>query len=292
MGKVGKAGKIGVIGGSGLYGMKGLTDVRDVAVETPFGRPSDKYITGVLDGRELVFLPRHGKRHTILPTELNYKANIYGMKKLGVDTIISVSAVGSLKKEIRPLDMVVVDQFVDRTNQARKSTFFGEGIAGHVAFANPVCPRLSKVLYESGKEQGVTMHEGGTYLNIEGPMFSTLAESNLYRSWGMDIIGMTNMPEARLAREAEICYATLAMVTDYDCWYAEEAGEVSVDVIIRNLNKNAGNARGIVARAVTKLANGAGCACRNAARFAIITSKDAIPANIKKDLDIIIGKYL
>lgn len=285
--------KTGVIGGSGVYNIDGIKDVRNIRVKTPFGDPSDEFTTGALEGKEVVFLPRHGKGHNLLPTELNYRANIYGMKKLGVERIISLTAVGSLRKELKPLDMLVVSQFVDRTNQARGTTFFGKGVVAHIAFAEPVCPDLSKVLHESGKAAGVTIHAKGTYINMEGPAFSTLAESRLYRKWGMDIIGMTNMAEARLAREAEICYSTLAMITDYDCWHAEEAGEsVSVDMIIANLNKNAGNAKKVLKAVLKKLDDHRSCACKDALKFAIVTGKDNIPAETKDRLDIIIGKYI
>lgn len=282
--------KIGIIGGSGLYNIEGLKNVESVVVETPFGEPSDKYITGSLEGKDVVFLPRHGTCHTILPSELNYRANIYGMKKLGVSAIISMSAVGSLKKELKPLDMVVIDQFIDRTNQARKSTFFGEGVVAHVVFAEPVCGGLADILYESGQKLGVTMHKGGTYVNMEGPLFSTKAESNLFRSWGMDVIGMTNMPEARLAREAEICYATVAMVTDYDCWHNEEE-TVTIEMILGNLKKNADNAKRIIKEALSRITEKP-CACQESLKYAIVTQKDNIPAARKKDLAIIIGKYL
>ncbi|MEE8360464.1 MAG: S-methyl-5'-thioadenosine phosphorylase [Candidatus Omnitrophota bacterium] len=283
--------KVGIIGGSGLYNIEGLESVKKIKVDTPFGEPSGMFITGTLDGKEVVFLPRHDEGHTILPSELNYRANIYGMKKLGVDAIISISAVGSLKEELKPLDIVVIDQFVDRTNQARNTTFFGDGIVGHVAFAQPICPDLAKKLYDSGCQLNVRMHNGGTYVNMEGPMFSTMAESNLYRSWGMDVIGMTNMPEARLSREAGICYATLAMVTDYDCWHQSEE-EVTIEMIIKNLSKNADNARKIVKKVVAKITDKKCCGCEDAARYAIVTRKDKIPQKKKRDLDIIIGKYL
>ena len=285
--------KTGVIGGSGIYNIDGIKDLKNIRMKTPFGDPSDEFTTGSLEGREVVFLPRHGKGHRILPTELNYRANIYGMKKLGVERIISLTAVGSLKKELKPLDMLVVNQFVDRTNQARWTTFFGKGIVAHIAFAEPVCPDLSKVLYESGKAEGATIHRKGTYINMEGPAFSTLAESQLYRKWGMDVIGMTNMAEARLAREAEICYSTLAMITDYDCLHEEEEGEsVSVDMIIANLNRNAGNAKKILKAVLRKLDDHRSCACKDALKFAIITAKENIPAETKAKLDIIIGKYI
>ena len=281
--------KIGIIGGSGLYKIDGLKDIREVGVDTPFGKPSDKYIVGSLEGVEIVFLPRHSRGHTILPTELNYRANIYGMKKLGVNQIISISAVGSLKKELKPLDIVLPDQFVDRTNQARKTTFFGDGIAGHISFAEPVCQNLRKIIYDTGKSLGLTMHDKGIYLNMEGPAFSTKAESCLYRSWGMDIIGMTNMPEARLAREAEICFATVAFITDYDCWHEEM---VTIDMVIQNLTKNVGTAKKLIKEVAPKLSRERNCQCESALKYAIITDKKLIPNRIKKDLDIIIGKYI
>lgn len=286
--------RIGIIGGSGLYKIEGIKGIKEIAVDTPFGKPSDSYITGMLEGREVVFLPRHGKGHTILPTELNYRANIFGMKKLGVESIISVSAVGSLKKELKPRDIVVVDQFVDRTNQARKTTFFGSGIVAHMPFADPVCSKLSKILFNAGRDIGASMHMGGTYLNMEGPAFSTLAESRLYRSWGMDVIGMTNMPEARLAREAEICYSVLAMVTDYDCWCADDKDveTVTLDLIIENLNENAETARGIIKEILKKIPKQRDCTCKEALKHAIVTERKLIPRKIKKELDLIIGKYI
>ncbi|MFH1853816.1 MAG: S-methyl-5'-thioadenosine phosphorylase [Candidatus Omnitrophota bacterium] len=282
--------KIGIIGGSGLYQMEGLKDLKEVNLDTPFGRPSDSFITGKLEGAEVVFLPRHGKGHRILPSELNYRANIYGMKKLGVEKIVSMSAVGSFKKELKPLDIVLPDQFVDRTNQARKTTFFGEGIAAHISFAEPVCNDLRKTIFEAGKSLGLTIHDRGIYLNMEGPAFSTKAESLLYKSWGMDIIGMTNMPEARLAREAEICFVTVAFITDYDCWH-EEA--VTIDMVIGNLNKNVEAAKRLIKQFVPELARSERkCACREALKYAIITDERLIPTDIKKKLDIIIGKYI
>jgi len=281
--------KIGIIGGSGLYKIDGLKDIKEVAVDTPFGSPSDKYIVGSLEDIEVVFLPRHSRGHTILPTELNYKANIYGMKKLGVEQIISISAVGSFKKELKPLDIVLPDQFVDRTNQARKTTFFGEGIAGHISFADPVCPDLRKIIYDAGKALGLTMHDKGTYLNMEGPAFSTRAESHLYKGWGMDIIGMTNMPEARLAREAEICFATIALITDYDCWHEEE---VTIDMVIQNLTRNVETARKLIKKVVPALSRQRNCKCPTALKYAIITDKKLIPDATKKKLNIIIGKYI
>ncbi|MFC1620791.1 S-methyl-5'-thioadenosine phosphorylase [Candidatus Omnitrophota bacterium] len=282
--------KIGIIGGSGLYNIDGLEDVKEVKVSTPFGEPSDSYIVGSLEGSEVVFLPRHGRGHRILPTELNYKANIYGMKKLGVEQIISISAVGSFKKELKPLDIVLPDQFVDRTNQARKTTFFGSGIVGHISFAEPVCADLKKTIFNAGKDLGLNLHNKGTYLNMEGPAFSTKAESHLYKGWGMDIIGMTNMPEARLSREAEICYATVAFITDYDCWHEEI---VTIDMVIENLTRNVGTAKKLIKKVVPMLAKTKReCACKDALKYAIITDKKLIPDRAKKDLDVIIGKYI
>jgi len=285
--------KIGIIGGSGLYDIDGIEDVKWIKVATPFGEPSDEYLTGRLAGKELVFLPRHGRGHKILPTDLNYRANIFGMKKLGVDAIISLSAVGSLKEEIKPLDVVIVDQFVDRTNQSRRMTFFGDGIAAHVSFADPVCADLAKLAGEAAEKEGATVHKGGTYLNMEGPAFSTRAESNLYRSWGMDIIGMTNMGEARLAREAEMCYATVALVTDYDCWMQEaEDAIVDIQMIIENLTKNVALAKKLIKSAVEAMPEKHECACHSALKDAIITRRDAIPEGAKKKLELIAGKYL
>ncbi len=282
--------KIGIIGGSGLYQIDGLKDIKEVKVKTPFGEPSDSYVVGSLGGAEVVFLPRHGRGHRILPTDLNYRANIYGMKKLGVEQIISISAVGSFKEELKPLDIVLPDQFVDRTNQARKTTFFGSGIAGHISFAEPVCVDLKKTIFNAGKGLGLSLHNKGTYLNMEGPAFSTKAESHLYKAWGMDIIGMTNMPEARLSREAEICYATVAFVTDYDCWHEEI---VTIDMVIANLTKNVETAKKLIKKVVPELTKTKrDCACKNALKYAIITDKKLIPDRAKKDLDIIIGKYI
>ena len=235
---------IGVIGGSGLYEMEGITKVKEIKIKTPFGNPSDAYIVGKLGDVKMVFLPRHGRGHKLLPSELNYRANIFGMKKLGVEQIISVSAVGSMRKDIKPGHIVVVDQFFDRT-KGRISSFFGNGIAGHVEFADPVCSNLSNILYKSGKNIGATIHKGGTYICIEGPHFSTRAESNIYRKWGVDVIGMTNIPEAKLAREAEICYATLALSTDYDCWHETEES-VTIEMILDTLKKNVATAKAII----------------------------------------------
>lgn len=285
--------RIGIIGGSGLYHIEGIKSVKRINVKTPFGKPSDSFVTGVLEGQDVVFLARHGRGHRLMPSELNYCANIYGMKKLGVDRIISVSACGSLRKDIQPLDIVVPDQFVDRTHQARRMTFFGEGIVGHVVFADPVCPELSKALYKAGKDVGANIHRGGTYLNMEGPQFSTRAESELYRSWGMDIIGMTNIGEARVAREAEICYATLACVTDYDCWYLnEKIVHVSIELVIQNLMKNIDTAKKILTEALPKLSGHRHCVCATALKDAIITDPNVIPAKTKKKLKLIVGKYL
>lgn len=284
-------GKVGVIGGSGLYAMEGLKRIKTIKVKTPFGDPSDSYITGTLDGIDVVFLPRHGKGHRISPSEINFRANIYGIKKLGVDAIISVSACGSLKEELKPMDFVVPDQFLDRTNRCRQATFFTNGIVAHLAFADPVCPKVSEILYQSAKKLGVNVHKGGTYVNMEGPQFSTRAESNLYRSWGMDIIGMTNLVEAKLAREAEISYATLAAVTDYDCWYKGHE-TVSIEMIIANLTKNIANAREILKHAIPQVGRLKSYSAQSALQYAIVTDKKYIPAKIKKDLKIIIGKYI
>jgi len=281
--------KVGIIGGSGLYQIDALKDMKEVTVETPFGEPSDSFIVGNLGGIEVAFLARHKRGHTILPTELNYRANIYAMKKLGVEQLISISAVGSFKKELKPLDIVLPDQFVDKTNQGRKTTFFGQGIVAHVSFSEPVCADLRKIIYDTGRKLGITMHDKGTYLNMEGPAFSTKAESLLHKSWGMDIIGMTNMPEARLAREAEICFATIALVTDYDCWLEEE---VNIEMVIGNLLRNVDTAKKLIKEVVPQLKGGRKCACREALKYAIVTDKKLIPENTKAKLDIIIGKYM
>ncbi|MDD5006115.1 MAG: S-methyl-5'-thioadenosine phosphorylase [Candidatus Omnitrophica bacterium] len=283
--------RIGIIGGSGLYKIEGIKNVKERKMTTPFGSPSDKIITGELSGVEVAFLPRHGIGHRINPSQINYRANIFAMKKIGVERIISLSACGSLKEEYRPMDFVLADQFVDRTNQARKMTFLDCGIVGHIGFANPTCGDLSQLIYNSAKKLGLNVHLGGTYLNMEGPAFSTKAESNLYRSWGMDIIGMTNMSEAKLAREAEICYSTLAAVTDYDCWH-ETHESVSVDMIIEYLNKNVDNAKKIIKDVITKIPQERTCPCKDALKYALITSRDVIPSKVKKDLHIILGKYL
>ena len=281
---------IGIIGGSGLYNIEGIKDLKTVSIDTPFGKPSDSYTVGTLEGRKVAFLPRHGKGHTILPSELNFRANIYGMKKLGVAHIIAVSAVGSMKEEIKPLDIVIPDQFFDRT-RGRISTFFGEGVVGHVSFADPVCETLATTLFNAAKSVGAQVHKGGTYLCMEGPMFSTRAESNVYRQWGVSVIGMTNLQEAKLAREAEICYSTLAMATDYDCWHVDEEA-VTLEMVIGNLNKNAETAKRILKVAIPKIEQKRSCACATAVQNAIVTNKDLIPENTKKKLDILFAKYL
>lgn len=283
--------KIGVIGGSGLYSMPGLSAVEEVRLATPFGEPSDAYLVGELEGKRVAFLARHGRGHRISPSELNFRANIYGFKQLGVEWILSLSAVGSLKEEHKPLDFVIPDQFVDRT-RGRVSTFFGNGLVAHISFADPVCPVLMKLLHEACREAGVSSKLGGTYLCMEGPAFSTRAESNLYRSWGMDVIGMTNLQEAKLAREAEICYSTIAMVTDYDCWHPGHDA-VTVADIIRNLTHNAENAAKVVRAAVRLLDVSAlrTCACSRALENALITDKKAVPPETLKRLELIVGKY-
>jgi 5'-methylthioadenosine phosphorylase len=282
--------EIGIIGGSGLYSMPGLTDVREIKQETPFGDPSDAFVLGTLEGRKVAFLARHGRGHRILPTELNFRANIYGFKQLGVQRIVSVSAVGSLKEEHKPLDFLIPDQFFDRTRH-RVDTFFGDGIVAHIAFADPVCPQLSTVVEDACKKAKVTGKRGGTYLNMEGPQFSTKAESNIYRSWGMDVIGMTNLQEAKLAREAEICYVTVAMVTDYDCWHPHH-DSVTVDQIVAVLVKNAENAAQVVGETVAAMPAERTCKCGAALAHAILTERDKIPAATRKKLSLILDKYL
>jgi 5'-methylthioadenosine phosphorylase len=280
----------GIIGGSGLYDMAELKDREERIVSTPFGEPSGPYVTGTLRGRRVAFLARHGVGHRILPSELNFRANIYGFKALGVERILSASAVGSLKQEYKPLDIVVPDQFFDRT-KGRISTFFGRGLVAHVAFAHPVCADVAAVAADSAAEVGATVHRGGTYLNMEGPQFSTLAESNLYRSWGMDVIGMTNLQEAKLAREAEICYATLALVTDYDCWHPDH-DSVTVDLIVANLRQNAVTAQKTIAEAVSRLTGARTCACKDALATAIITRREDVPRKTLEELRLIVGKYM
>jgi len=282
---------VGVIGGSGLYEIEGLTDIEEVSLETPFGAPSDLFITGVLNGVRMVFLPRHGRGHRLLPSEVPYRANIYGMKQLGVERIISVSAVGSMKEEIVPGHIVIPDQFFDRTQGKRASTFFGEGVVGHVQFADPVCSDLSRQLVDAARTAGATVHRGGTYVCIEGPNFSTRAESNVFRSWGVDVIGMTNLPEARLAREAEICYGTVALATDYDCWY-EGHEDVSVEAVLAVIKQNVAMARNIIKEVVGQLAGERSCSCANALQYAIMTDPARIPAETREKLDLLIGRYL
>ena len=284
-------GKIGIIGGSGLYNIEGFTDVQEIEVDTPFGKPSDKLTTGSLEGKDVVFLPRHGKGHRLNPSEINYRANIFAMKKLGVEQILSVTACGSLRAEFKPCDFVLPDQFVDRTNQARKMTFFENGIVAHVGFADPVCNDLRSRVFKSVLSLDFTVHDGGTYITMEGPAFSTRAESNLYRSWGMDIIGMTNMSEAKLAREAEICYVTLAAVTDFDCWY-QSAQEVTLEMVMANFFKNVDRAKSIIKRVIRDIPDKRDCKCGTALQNAIVTDKTMIPDALKKDLQPIIGKYI
>lgn len=282
--------RIGVIGGSGLYEMGGLTDVEEVKVKTPFGEPSDLIVIGTLEERRVAFLPRHGRGHRIMPTELPSRANIYALKSLGVEHIIAVSACGSMKEEIHPLDMVIPDQIFDRT-RGRINTFFGGGVVAHISFDEPFCPNLSTLLYQGARETGARVHKGGTFVVMEGPAFSTKAESRIYRGWGVDIIGMTVLPEAKLAREAEICYAVLANVTDYDVWHVSEE-PVSVEMLIDNLLKNAEMAKKIIKRVVPHIPKARTCPCPTALKSAIITSKDRIPEKAKKDLGLLIGKYL
>jgi 5'-methylthioadenosine phosphorylase len=281
---------IGIIGGSGLYDMAELTDTREERLTTPFGDPSGPYVLGTLRGKRVAFLARHGIGHRILPSELNFRANIYGFKVLGVERIISASAVGSLKHEYKPLDIVVPDQFFDRT-KGRISTFFGRGLVAHVAFAHPLCADLSKVAADSAESTGATVHRGGAYVNMEGPQFSTLAESKLYRAWGMDVIGMTNLQEAKLAREAEICYATLALVTDYDCWHPDH-DSVTVELIVANLMQNAATAKKTIAEAVGRIDGPRSCACKDALATAIITRPEHVPEQTKRELAPIVGKYM
>jgi 5'-methylthioadenosine phosphorylase len=282
--------QIGIIGGSGLYDMAEVTDRGEVTLTTPFGDPSGPYVLGTLRGKRVAFLARHGAGHRLSPSELNFRANIFGMKMLGVDYILSASAVGSLKEEYAPLDIVIPDQFIDRT-RGRASTFFGRGLVAHVGFAHPFCKTLSSIALDSGKRAGATIHWRGTYVCMEGPQFSTLAESRLYRSWGADIIGMTNLQEAKLAREAEICYTTIALVTDYDCWHPSH-DSVTVDMIIANLTQNAKTAQQIIAGAVDSLPYDRSCECASALKYALITRPDAIPAKTREELAPLVGKYL
>jgi 5'-methylthioadenosine phosphorylase len=281
--------EIGIIGGSGLYSMPGFEAAEEMVIKTPFGDPSDNYVLGKLAGKHVAFLTRHGRGHRLSPSELNFRANIYGMKSLGVERIISLSAVGSLKEEHRPLDFVIPDQFFDRT-RGRVSTFFGEGLVAHISFADPICPQLADVVSYACMSTGVNTKKGGTYLCMEGPAFSTKAESNVYRNWGMDVIGMTNLQEAKLAREAEICYVTVAMVTDYDCWH-QHHDAVTVADIIGNLMKNAENACAVVAAAVAAMPSVRNCKCGSALAHAILTDKAAVPAATRQKLGIFVDKY-
>lgn len=282
--------EIGILGGSGLYAMPGLSDVREITVQTPFGEPSDAFVLGMLEGRKVAFLARHGRGHRIMPSELNFRANIYAMKDLGVERIVSVSAVGSLKEEHKPTEFVIPDQFIDRTFN-RTATFFGHGIVAHVAFGDPVCPEVSGAIGQSCKDSGVMGKPGGTYVCMEGPQFSTKAESNLYRSWGADVIGMTNLQEAKLAREAEICYATMAMVTDYDCWHPDH-DSVTVDQIVKVLHTNADNAARVVKQAVALMPKERKCRCGSALQYAILTDPEKIPAGTRQKLSLLLDKYL
>ena len=281
---------VGVIGGSGLYQMEGLERVREVEVKTPFGKPSEKFIKGMVGETELVFLSRHGKGHRWLPTEINFRANVFALKKLGVERIISISAVGSLRQEIEPGHIVIPDQFIDRTTQ-RSSTFFGKGIVAHVSLADPFCKDLSEILATAAVSEGGKVHSRGTYLCMEGPQFSTRAESHLYRLWGADVIGMTNLQEAKLAREAEICFGTLALATDYDCWN-QAAGDVEIENVLAVLRQNVALAQKTIRRAVTLLTESRACACAASLKDAIITERSRIPKKVRSDLRPIIGKYL
>ena len=282
--------QIGIIGGSGLYDMEELTDREEIRLETPFGEPSGPYVTGTLHGRRVAFLARHGAGHRLMPSELNFRANIFGFKLLGVERIFSASAVGSFKEDYPPMDVVIPDQFFDRT-RGRVSTFFGRGIVVHAGFSHPICPDLSQVAFESAETVGVNVHMGGTYVCMEGPQFSTLAESKLYKSWGMDVIGMTNLQEAKLAREAEICYTTIALVTDYDCWHPDH-DSVTVEMIVGNLMANAEMAKRLIAEAVGRVSEERKCSCGSALEAAIITDPEAIPARLKQELAPLIGKYV
>lgn len=284
------AAEIGIIGGSGLYDMAELTDREERFFTTPFGDPSGPYVLGTLRGRRVAFLARHGAGHRLMPSELNYRANIFGFKVLGVSHILSASAVGSLREEYRPLDLVFPDQFLDRTFN-RVGTFFGNGLVAHVGFAHPVCDRLRGVMADAADATGARVHRGGTYVCMEGPQFSTLAESQLYRAWGMDIIGMTNLQEAKLAREAELCYATMALVTDYDCWHPDH-DSVTVELIIANLTQNARTAQRVIADSVERLGHDRPCGCKDALATALITRPEAVPDRVRRDLAPIVGRYL
>jgi 5'-methylthioadenosine phosphorylase len=282
-------GAIGIIGGSGLYELPGLTQVRWRTVRTPFGDPSDEYCVGTLGDRPVVFLPRHGRAHRLMPSELNFRANIWGLKSLGVEWVVSVSAVGSMREEIHPLDVVIPDQFFDHTKR-RVSTFFGDGMVAHLAMAEPVCAQVADLLDKAARGTGVTVHRGGTYICIEGPQFSSKGESRIYRSWGVDVIGMTNMPEAKLAREAELCYATLAFVTDYDVWHDTHAS-VSVEAVVQNLQRNVATAKEVIQRVVPMLSGARTCDCPTLLSKAVITNPKAFPPATRRRLDLLIGKY-
>jgi 5'-methylthioadenosine phosphorylase len=283
--------KIGIIGGSGLYDIDGMQNIREIEIDTPFGKPSDKFVLGNLDGVEIAFLPRHGKGHFLTPTEVNYRANIYAMKSLGVETLISVSAVGSLKEELEPETLVIVDQFFDFTKH-RKSTFFGEGIVAHVSMAEPICKKLTDILFETALDLGIKTQKGGSYFCMEGPQFSSKAESLVYRKLGFDVIGMTNATEAKLAKEAEMCYASLSFVTDYDCWHETEA-PVTVEMVIEVLTKNVQNSKKILKKSILKIANRKdNCNCKTALNNSIITNQDKISNEIKNKMGIIISKYV
>lgn len=282
--------RIGVIGGSGLYQMESLKEVREVAVSTPFGKPSGKFILGTLEGVPIAFLARHGQGHTLLPSEINYRANLFAMKKLGVERILSVSAVGSMKEAIAPGHIAIPSQFYDLT-KGRKSTFFGQGIVAHVSLADPICSELAGIVAEASEAVGATIHRGGTYLCMEGPQFSTRAESEVHRSWGVDVIGMTNVTEAKLAREAEICYTTIALSTDYDCWHVSEE-PVTVEMVIKTLLENVALSKKIIQAAVVRMGEGRRCACAEALKHAIVTPSSAVPQKTKADLKPIIGKYI
>ncbi len=286
----GKVARVGLIGGSGVYDLSGIEDLKEEKIETPFGPPSDSYFTGLLAGVPVAFFSRHARGHRYSPTEINYRANIFGFKRLGCDALLSASAVGSLKEEYAPRQAVIPEQFIDRTRH-RRDTFFGEGVVAHAAFADPVCPALSDALEASAREAGLTVHRGGTYVCIEGPQFSTRSESELYRSWNADVIGMTNLTEARLAREAEMCYASLALVTDYDCW-RQKTESVSVEAVLQILSENAAAARRTMRGAVSRIDTKRRCACRTAMRYAILTDRKAIPEEAKERLAPIVGKYL
>lgn len=282
--------RIGIIGGSGLYQMEALKEVRDVAMATPFGRPSGKFVLGTLEGVPVVFLARHGRGHTLLPSEINYRANLFAMKKLGVERILSVSAVGSMKEEIVPGHVVIPDQFYDLT-KGRKSTLFGDGIVAHVSLADPICPELTERVMEAGNAVGATLHRGGIYLCMEGPQFSTRAESQIHRTWGVSVIGMTNATEAKLAREAEICYVTIALATDYDCWHVSEE-VVTVERVLKTLHENAMLSKKMVQAAVARIDSKRNCLCAEALKHAIVTPHSSIPKKVRQNLKPVIGKYL